>query len=319
MRVAIVGLGELGVKHLECLQSIQDVDVVALAGNGPDHVQAIGKKFGVPFCSTRLEDILSREDVDAIILCTPVHAHVDQAVAAMRSGKHVLVETALANSLEGVESIAAVHRETRRAVMAGHTHRYSPAHHWIHQRVLSGDLQVQQLVVEGHFLQSNCLDAVGESRCLDGLLWGQSVAAVDLLEYQTGHRIAFANAVESAVRPDDAHASQLGVQLLTVGQEIAMVSLRFSSDGPPCTSFRYVCDHGIYVVRGDALFNGMNEPVELDSPLCGIDIQNREFLDAVTMRRKPASGISDVLDCYRVLSSIDEQLAVRRAQLDASD
>ena len=318
MRLAIVGLGEVGIKHLECLRSDQGADVLALFDNSQDKAWAIGARFGVPFCSSRFEDILSADNIDAIVLCTPVHEHADQTIAALRSGKHVMVDTALANSLQSVEEIAAVHRETRRAVMAGHTHRYSPSHQWIHRRVLSGELHVQQIVVEGHFLQSGVSDDAGGLGNVSELLWSYAVAGVDLLQYQTGHKIAVANAVEGAAPSDRGQAVNLGIQLLTTEEEIGMVSLRFNSGGAPGISFCYVCDRGVFVARGDHLFDRTNsEPIELDSHSSGIELQDREFLDAVAARRKPATGISDVIDCYRVLCNIDEQLVARRLPVAA--
>ena len=314
MRIAVVGTGELRDRHLECFKSIQEAEVVALVSDNLDETQAVGEKFGVPFCSTSLNEVCSRGDVDGVVLCTPVHAHAAEAVAALRSGKHVLAQTAIANSLQGVELVAATHRDTRRAVMAGHTHRFSPSHRWIRRRVSAGELQIQHMVVEANFLRPDWACASGESvGRVDDLLWSHAVPAVDLLQYLTGHAIALAHAVEGPYRTNLGVASGLAIQLLTVGDEIGTVSLRFDSDGDSGISFRYVCDNGIFVVRGDNLFDGSGNAIRLDDELCGMELQNREFIAAVAAKRKPATGISDVMDCYRILSAIEEQLAVRRA------
>ena len=97
-RIALAGAGAFGVKHLEALQKIQDVRVVSLVGRELTKTREVATKFGVSHVATDLNESLKRDDVDAVILCTPTQMHAEQGIACLRAGKHVQVEIPLADS-----------------------------------------------------------------------------------------------------------------------------------------------------------------------------------------------------------------------------
>ncbi len=72
--------------------------VTALVTRRLEQAEEIARTYGVEHARTDLDEVLTRGDVDAVILCAPTQMHARQAVAAMRAGKHVLgqLETRLA-------------------------------------------------------------------------------------------------------------------------------------------------------------------------------------------------------------------------------
>ena len=85
-----------------------------------------GRYPGVRFVA-RFEDLLGAADVDAVALATPAASHEQMAQAALRAGKHVLVEKPLATSSAGARALIEAARAASRVLMVGHTFEYNPA------------------------------------------------------------------------------------------------------------------------------------------------------------------------------------------------
>lgn len=73
------------------------------------------------------EEVVSRPDLDAVVVCTPTHLHATIAIAAMERGKHVLCEKPLAYSVAQAEAMVETARRTGRVLKCGFNHRYHPA------------------------------------------------------------------------------------------------------------------------------------------------------------------------------------------------
>jgi 2-hydroxy-4-carboxymuconate semialdehyde hemiacetal dehydrogenase len=312
MRIAVAGAGAFGIKHLDGLARIDGVEVTALVGRRIEQVREVAEKYRVGYATTDFEEVLAREDVDAIILCTPTQMHAAQSIAAMRAGKHVQVEIPLADSWADCNAVLEVQRETGRVCMVGHTRRFNPSQQWVHNKIVAGELSIQQMDVQTYFFRRSNMNALGEPRSwTDHLLWHHSAHTVDLFQYQTGERVVVANAIQGPVHPELGIAMDMSIQLLTDSGKICTLSLSFNNDGPLGTFFRYICDNGTYIARYDDLFTGREEPVDVSGvavSMDGIELQDREFLAAIAEGREPNSSISGVLECYRVLNDLERQL-----------
>jgi 2-hydroxy-4-carboxymuconate semialdehyde hemiacetal dehydrogenase len=87
--------------------------------------------------------------------------------------------------------------------------------------------------------------------------------------------------------------------------------LSFNNEGPLGTFFRYICDNGTYVARYDDLIDGRDEVIDVSSvdvSMDGIELQDREFVAAITEGRDPNASVDQVLGCYEVLDRLDRQL-----------
>jgi 2-hydroxy-4-carboxymuconate semialdehyde hemiacetal dehydrogenase len=89
--------------------------------------RAVADRYGVAHATADLGEVLARDDVDAVILCTPTPLHAKQAITAMRAGKHVQVEIPLADHWPAAQEVAALARETGLVCMVGHTRRFNPS------------------------------------------------------------------------------------------------------------------------------------------------------------------------------------------------
>ncbi|WP_267388007.1 Gfo/Idh/MocA family oxidoreductase [Sphingomonas sp. GC_Shp_3] len=311
MRIALAGAGAFGEKHLDGLQKIDGVEIVSVISRRADQAAAVAAKYGATHSSTELADALARDDVDAVILCTPTQMHAEQAIASMDAGKHVQVEIPLADSLADAEAVLAKQQATGLTCMVGHTRRFNPSHQFVHNRIKAGAFNVQQMDVQTYFFRRKNINAKGEARSwTDHLLWHHAAHTVDLFAYQAGP-IVKANAIQGPIHPELGIAMDMSIQMQAESGAICTLSLSFNNNGPLGTFFRYIGDTDTYIARYDDLVNGKEEPIDVskvDVSMNGIELQDREFIAAIRDGREPNSSVAQVLPCYRVLDALEQQL-----------
>ncbi|MGH3280705.1 MAG: Gfo/Idh/MocA family oxidoreductase [Trebonia sp.] len=313
MKIALAGTGAFGIKHLDALANIDGVTVTAVVSRRKEQVEEVARKYGVGVATTNLDEVLARDDVDAVILCTPTQQHAREASAAMRAGKHVLVEIPVADSQADAAELLAVQRETGVTCMAGHVRRFNPSHQWVHHRIKAGEVAIQQMDVQTYFFRRTNMNAAGQPRSwTDHLLWHHAAHTVDLFQYQAGEEVQVAHAVQGPVHPELGIAMDMSIQLRTTAGKILTLSLSFNNNGPLGSFFRYICDNGTYIARYDDLVDGYEKPIDVskvDVSTNGIELEDREFIAAIREGREPNSSIADVQGCYRVLGELETQLA----------
>ncbi|MGV2982863.1 Gfo/Idh/MocA family oxidoreductase [Microbacterium sp. AGC85] len=313
IRVAVVGAsGAFGMKHLDGLKNIEDAEVTVVSATSQEKADAVAEQYGVANAVVGLDAVLEREDVDAVILATPTGLHAEQTQAVLAAGKHVQVEIPLADSLADAEATLAAAEASDRVAMVGHTRRFNPSHQLVHDRIAAGEFNVQQMDVQTYFFRRSNTNAKGEARSwTDHLLWHHAAHTVDLFAYQAG-KIVQANAIQGPIHPELGIAMDMSIQLKSESGAICTLSLSFNNDGPFGTFFRYIGDTDTYIARYDDLFNGKEEQIDVSHvavSMNGIELQDREFIAAIREGREPNSSLRQVIDCYRVLGQLEEQLA----------
>ena len=310
MRIALAGAGAFGEKHLDGLAKIDGVEVTSLVGRTLEKTQAVADKYGIGHVTTELDETLARDDVDAVILCTPTQMHASQAIACMNAGKHVEVEIPLADNWADSQAVMDKQKETGLVCMVGHTRRFNPSHQYVHNKITAGELNIQQMDVQTYFFRRTNTNAKGEPRSwTDHLLWHHAAHTVDLFQYQTGEKVVVAQAVEGPHHPDLGIAMDMSIQLKTETGKICTLSLSFNNDGPLGTFFRYICDNGTYIARYDDLVDGRENAIDVskvDVSMNGIELQDREFIAAIREGREPNSSVAQVLPCYEVLYQLEQ-------------
>ena len=313
IKVALVGAGAFGIKHLDALKLIEGVEVVSLVSRPEDKPEEIAAKYGIGHVAHDLAQSLALADVDAAILCTPTQLHASQALACLKAGKHVMVEIPLADSLAEAEAVVALQKRTGLVAMCGHTRRFNPSHQWVHNKIKAGEFNIQQMDVQTYFFRRSNINALGQPRCwTDHLLWHHAAHTVDLFAYQCGGEVVAAHALQGPIHPTLGIAMDMSIQLKSSTGAVCTLSLSFNNDGPLGTFFRYIGDTGTYVARYDDLVDGKDKVIDVtkvDVSMNGIELQDREFFAAIREGREPNASVAQVLPCYRVLHGLDRQLA----------
>jgi len=106
IKIGVAGAyGAFGLKHLDALSNITEVQVAAVFGPDHDKINALASDRKIPIASTDYESFLD-QDIDAVILATPTQVHCEQSVQAMRAGKHTFAEIPMADSLADAKRVA---------------------------------------------------------------------------------------------------------------------------------------------------------------------------------------------------------------------
>ena len=297
---------------MDGLKNITNAEVTFVVGSSQAKAQVVADQYGIPNAVGSLDEALASDQVDAVILCTPTQMHASQTLACLKAGKHVQVEIPLADALGDAEEVLALQQATGLVAMVGHTRRFNPSHQYLHNKISAGELNIQQMDVQTYFFRRKNINAKGEPRSwTDHLLWHHAAHTVDLFRYQAGAPIVKANAVQGPIHPELGIALDMSIQLQAANGAICTLSLSFNNDGPLGTFFRYICDNGTYIARYDDLVTGKEEPVDLTGVTVsdnGIELQDREFVAAILEGREPNSSVQSVIDCYRTLQALEDQL-----------
>ena len=312
IKVALAGAGAFGIKHLDGIKKIADVEVISLISRDQSKTDEVAARYGIAHTSTKLEDALSIKEVDAVILCTPTQMHAGQTLACLDAGKHVEVEIPMCDVFADGQKIIERQQATGLVAMCGHTRRFNPSHQWIHKKIAAGDFNIQQMDVQTYFFRRTNMNALGQARSwTDHLLWHHAAHTIDLFTYQVGSPVVKANAVQGPIHPALGIAMDMSIQLQAANGAICTLSLSFNNDGPLGTFFRYIGDSGTYLARYDDLFTGKEEPIDVSSvdvSMNGIELQDREFFAAIREGREPNSSVASVLPCYEVMHQLEQQL-----------
>jgi 2-hydroxy-4-carboxymuconate semialdehyde hemiacetal dehydrogenase len=312
IKVALAGAGAFGIKHLDGIKNIDGVEVVSLISRDLEKTRETAAQYGIGHITTDLNESLALKEVDAVILCTPTQMHAEQTLACLKAGKHVQVEIPLADTLKGADDVVALAKSSGLVAMCGHTRRFNPSHQYLHNEIKAGKFNIQQMDVQTYFFRRTNMNALGQARSwTDHLLWHHAAHTVDLFAYQCGSPIVKANAVQGPIHPTLGIAMDMSIQLQAANGAICTLSLSFNNDGPLGTFFRYIGDTATYLARYDDLFTGKDEKIDVSQvavSMNGIELQDREFFAAIKVGREPNSSVAQVVNCYKVLDSLEKQL-----------
>lgn len=141
LNFALVGTGGITLQnHLPGLALCPDVRVHALCDANAATLEAARQQTGAPVASARWEDVVTRDDIHAVIIATPNFLHPDIAITAARHGKHVLCEKPLALNAADARRMAEEADRARVRHMTAFTYRFVPAMRYLKHLVERGDL-----------------------------------------------------------------------------------------------------------------------------------------------------------------------------------
>jgi UDP-N-acetyl-2-amino-2-deoxyglucuronate dehydrogenase len=221
LRIGIVGCGAISTQHIEAIEALEETSLAGVVDASAERARETGERRGVPWF-TRLEDLLARDDVDSISVCTPSGLHAEKALAGVRAGKHVLVEKPIALSVGDADAVVREARERGRVLATVSQRRFEGATRALRDAVAAGALgHLSLIIAEGiyHRPQSYYESAAWRgTRDMDGgVLMNQAIHMVDLMRWVGGPVVSVA-----------AHVATLGHVM--EAEDTATVSLRFVND-----------------------------------------------------------------------------------------
>ena len=313
MKVALIGGGAIGRKHAAAIANIDGVDLVSVTGRVESDTKEFAAEFDIPHWTLDFAESLDRPGVEAAILATPTQMHAEQTITSLEAGKHTLVEIPMADSLADSEAIVEAQQRTGLVGMVAHTRRFNPSHQWVRARIESGEYTIQHFVVQTLFFRRENLNAMGKPRSwTDHLLWHHACHTVDLFQYQTGEIADRVWAQQGPIHPELGIALDMTIGMGTPNGAICTLALSFNNDGPFGSWFRYIGDTGTYVARYDDLETGNGEAIDVSEghvSMDGIELQDREFFDAIAEGREPNASVAQALTAMETLDELNSVLA----------
>lgn len=122
LRFGIIGVGYFGRHYVRLVQEIEGAELVGIFTHAVKESDVI--LTGIKRYASA-DDLLADSSIDCVIIATPVSTHADLAIAALRHGKHVLLEKPMASTLADAKRIADAVRESGRIFMVGHQYCYN--------------------------------------------------------------------------------------------------------------------------------------------------------------------------------------------------
>ena len=120
--VGLVGFGRVGALHAEWLRAAQGIDALVVADPTPQR-RALAERAGLGTVE-RNEALFEDPSIDAILVATPTSMHFDHASAALRAGKHVMVEKPMTTDLRQAKQLVEDARQGGRALSVFHNRRW---------------------------------------------------------------------------------------------------------------------------------------------------------------------------------------------------
>jgi predicted dehydrogenase len=141
VRIAVLGVGSVGqVIHLPILNRLSDVEVVGLVDPQREKAQTIAERFGVPRVAGSLDELAAETDLEAVLVCSPNHAHEEGVLGALEHGCHVLCERPLTTSSDSAARVVEAARRAQRHLMVAMNQRFRYDLRAIKHFVASGEL-----------------------------------------------------------------------------------------------------------------------------------------------------------------------------------
>jgi predicted dehydrogenase len=126
IKVAIIGSGLQCRRRAPVIQESKDDKLVVIASLHREHAEEMASRMGCE-ASTDWRSAVTREDIDAVLVCTPPYVHAEISIAAMKAGKHVLCEKPMTRTVAEAEEMVEIATETGMTLKCGFNHRHHPA------------------------------------------------------------------------------------------------------------------------------------------------------------------------------------------------
>ena len=140
MRVGVIGYGYWGPNLVRNFAERQDAQVVVVADRRPERLAQVQRRYPTIRATTDPADLIADPAVDAVVIATPVELHFDLAIAALRAGKHVLVEKPMASTSDQASRLLDEATRRRLVLMVDHTFVYTGAVQKMRELVGDGEL-----------------------------------------------------------------------------------------------------------------------------------------------------------------------------------
>jgi len=139
INVGIIGCGYWGPKLIRNFYEIANSNLALICDMDNLKLQQIQRQYPNVATTTNFYDLL-KDNIDAVVIATPVNSHYELVKEALKQHKHVLVEKPMTASSKEAEELVNLAARQNRILMVGHIYEYHPAVDYLKQLIKSGEL-----------------------------------------------------------------------------------------------------------------------------------------------------------------------------------
>lgn len=306
LKLALIGCGSRGRGHLSVTREFEDVDFVAVCDPVEDVCRKTAEEFGIVRQYSNVEELLDREELDAVVVATPAHLNAGAALPCLEQGIHTILEKPPGLNVEETEELRQAAASSEAKCMVGWNRRFNP---YIVEarRLIEERGPVTQIVGEFHKSMRMCV-ASGNFPpvMLDSLLLETPIHSIDIVRAIAASEVAEVHsfARRSCSEYRDVHSALI---LFENGCVANLIS-------------NYTTDHRLerYEIHGrliSAYLEGVNKGTmvydgshhELEYEVNDTRAQNRFFLDCVKENcpvTLPAANLDEAIKTMKVAQAI---------------
>jgi predicted dehydrogenase len=331
VRVAVVGLGYWGPNLARVLHDHPDAELFAVCDRRDEALAKTARRYPSVKVTTSFADVLAADEIEAVVLATPVSTHHALASAALAAGKHVFVEKPLAASAAEARDLEQGATEAGRVLMPGHTFLYSPPVNLIRGLLRAGELG------DIYFISMSRVN-LGLHQSDASVTWDLAPHDFSILRYWLDETPRYVTATSRScvfpVVPDVAfitlefesgiiahvelawlapsklrRTSVVGSQKMLVYDDTSNEPVRVFDSGVHVRDPQTFGEYNLTYRSGDIV----SPHVETTEPL---QLEVGDFCDAIRLRREARSTPRLGIDVVRMIEAVDASLADDGARVD---
>ncbi|TVY08575.1 Gfo/Idh/MocA family protein [Paenibacillus cremeus] len=192
MKLAVIGGGTIGVKHLEAARDVEGLEAVAVVEVNPERAAELSAEFGVR-AYAHYEEMLAEAQPEITVVALPHFLHKEVAIRCAERGVHILLEKPMALNVEECDAIIeAAHRHGVK-LMVGHTQHYHPDNLAAKRIIESGELGQLVMINDMRHVNYYRADRPGwffeKAKAGGGIFTNLGAHSIDKIQWLTGSRV----------------------------------------------------------------------------------------------------------------------------------
>jgi predicted dehydrogenase len=137
--IGIIGTGRVSGGHARSAQMLAGVHLAGCADIDPDRLARFTERYPCPGYRS-FEELIARDEVDAVAIALPHFLHCDVTIACLQAGKHVLLEKPMAMTVAECDAMIAAAERTGRTLMVGHSQHFFPVNEAVQKLIAAGEI-----------------------------------------------------------------------------------------------------------------------------------------------------------------------------------
>ncbi|MDG6900766.1 MAG: Gfo/Idh/MocA family oxidoreductase [Nitrososphaerota archaeon] len=297
-RIGVVGTGGWGKNHVRVLNELQSL--AAICDMNKERADSFSRNFHVPAYSS-LDEMLGKEKLDAVTICTPASTHFAMASKALASGVHTFVEKPMTTNVKDGEKLIEAARKANRSLTVGFIERFNPPITGLKQMIADGKMG-EPILLEFHRENRR-----GENISDVGIVKDASVHDIDTACWLFGEAPKVVYARVGAMYVPLEHEDFATILLGFSGQKTAFLVTNWITPNRVRT-LSAVFSGGVvdvdFVTQQTSIHEGAATTVPTRPYQEPLMLELREFVTAIKEKRQPLVTGRDGLNVIKVAEAV---------------